>query len=144
MSTLQFADTCLFAPVGIETAYWRQDRTGIYKGGTQLSMRPRDLARIGVLCLNEGVWDGQWLNVSTKTHILVRPDYFAGRGYAYHWWTADEFAAYYAAGSQGQNLYIFPESDLVVVVTGTIARGEILPDRLVAEYVLPSLDSAVY
>jgi len=144
-TTLAFADEHLFGPLGIETVRWNRDRAGVYKGGTQLFLTPRDLAKIGVLCLNAGVWDGEevvsseWLAQSTQTRIRGRPDYFAGRGYAYHWWTLDEYGVYYASGSQGQYLYVFPKMDLVVVFTGTIQRGEISPEKLAREFILPAI-----
>lgn len=144
-STLEFAREHLFEPLGIETVRWSRDARGVYKGGTQLHLTPRDLARIGVLCLNDGVWGGQrivsseWLAESTRTRLRGRPDYFAGRGYAYHWWTADSYAAFYASGSQGQALYIFPDHDLVVAFTATIREGDISPEALTRDYVLPSI-----
>ncbi len=142
---LAFANEHLFGPLGIEGARWNRDRAGIYKGGTQLYLTPRDLARIGVLCLDDGEWDGrrivssEWLAQATQTRIRGRPDYFAGRGYAYHWWTLDEYGVYYASGSQGQYLYVFPEMDLVVVLTATIRRGEISTEALAREFILPAI-----
>jgi CubicO group peptidase (beta-lactamase class C family) len=145
ISTLAFAQEHLFAPLGIGPVIWNQDRAGICKGGTQLSMTPRDLARIGALCLNNGLWgdrrivSSEWLEASTRTRILGRPDYFDGRGYAYHWWTADDFGAWYAEGSQGQNLFLFPELDLIVVFTATILDGDIFPLTLARDYILPAV-----
>ena len=144
-TTLAFADEHLFGPLGIEGVRWNRDRAGVYKGGTQLYLTPRDLAKIGILCLNDGVWDGEaivssgWLAQSTQTRLRGRPNYFAGRGYAYHWWTLDEYGVYYASGSQGQYLYVFPEMDLVVVFTGTIQRGEISAEKLAREFILPAI-----
>ena len=145
MRLSDFAQEHLFAPLDIQSYQWTRDRTGLCKGGTQLYLAPRDLAKIGVLCLNGGMWDGEqivpaaWLGESTRTHILGRPDYFSGRGYGYQWWTVDEMGVYYASGSQGQCLYIFPDDELVVVFTGTITAGDIFPDRLMLDYVLPAL-----
>ncbi len=146
MTTLQFAREALFAPLGIENIAWARDRTGLYKGGTQLYIRPRDLAKIGVLCLNEGMWNGtrvvskEWIEQSTQTRVHGRTDYFAGRSYAYHWWTADAYRAYYASGSQGQNLYVFPELDLIVVFTATVQEGAIFPEALTRDYILPAVE----
>ena len=144
-STLEFAREHLFAPLGIETVRWKQDARGICKSGTQLYLTPRDLAKIGALCLNDGLWRGrrivssEWLAESARTRIHGRPDYFAGRGYAYHWWTLDEYGVYYASGSQGQTLYVFPEHELVVVFTATIREGNIFPEALMRDYILPAI-----
>jgi len=146
-TTLAFAREHLFGPLGIETVRWNQDRAGIYKGGTQLFLTPRDLARIGVLCLGDGLWDdrqivsSEWLAQSTQTRICGRPDYFAGRGYAYHWWTLDDYGIFYALGSQGQCLYVFPKFELVVAFTATILEGRILPEVLAREFLLPAVRS---
>jgi CubicO group peptidase (beta-lactamase class C family) len=145
MSTLQFALQALFSPLGIEDLYWRQDMTGLYKGGTQLYMCPRDLARIGVLCLNRGRWNGEqifseaWLEQSTRTRIHGRPDHFAGRSYGYHWWTLDDYDVFYAAGSQGQFLYVFPTMETIVVFTATILEGAISPEALARDYLVPAI-----
>ena len=144
-STLEFARDYLFGPLGIESVRWNQDRMGIYLGGTQLFLKPRDLAKVGVLCLNGGLWDGNpivssaWLAQSTCTRIYGRPNYFAGRGYAYQWWTLDEYGVYYASGSQGQSLFIFPEHELVVAFTATIRSGNISPEALTRDYILPTI-----
>ncbi len=148
MTTLQFAQQALFDPLGFEDVYWRPDGTGLHKGGTQLYLRPRDLAKIGVLCLNDGRWNGAqivseaWLEESARTRIHGRPDYFAGRGYAYHWWTLDECGVYYASGSQGQNLYVFPDLELVVVFTATVLEGDVFPEALTRDYLLPAVGTA--
>lgn len=144
-STLDFAREHLFGPLGIDAIRWNRDARGIYKGGTQLYMTPRDLAKIGALCLNDGLWGSRrivsadWLTESTQTHIHGRPDYFAGRGYAYHWWTLGTYGVYYASGSQGQTLYVFPDHNLVVVFTATIREGTIFPEALTRDYILPAI-----
>lgn len=147
-TALEFARAALFDPLGIVGVSWNRDRQGIYFGGTQLYLTPRDLARIGVLCLSGGIWNGQqivssqWLSLSTRTHILGRANYFEGRGYGYQWWTLDDYGVYYASGSQGQALYIFPELDLVIAFTATLLEGAISPEILVRDYILPAIVGA--
>ncbi len=144
-TTLEFARANLFEPLGIDEVRWNRDRQGINFGGTQLYLTPRDLVRIGVLCLNDGIWNGHqivssnWLALSSRTQIYGRANYFEGRGYAYQWWTLDDYGVHYASGSQGQALYIFPELDLVIAFTATIVEGAILPEVLVRDYILPAV-----
>ena len=81
-------------------------------------MSALDLARFGLLCLREGQWrderivSQQWLALSTKAHTVFNPSRPA-RGYGYLWWV-DE-GLYYASGTGGQRLFVWPERNLIVV-----------------------------
>lgn len=56
MTTLEFARQNLFEPLGIRNVYWSKDRGGTYKGGFDLQLTPRDMAKFGYLYLNGGRW----------------------------------------------------------------------------------------
>ncbi len=85
-------------------------------------MSARDLARFGLLYLNNGRWEDQqvlpagWVHESTKEHSTL----LAG-GYGYMWWTAREKSqlgnlnAFWAAGYGGHRVYIVPGARLVLV-----------------------------
>ncbi len=83
-------------------------------------MSARDLARFGLLFLNNGKWkDSQiipatWVQESTAAHSKARRG-----GYGYMWWTAGgrlgELGGYAAAGYGGQWVYVIPGAKLVVV-----------------------------
>src|SRR5690606_19670033 len=49
----------LFTPLGITTATWERDHAGNFIGSSYLYLSPEDLARIGQLFLNGGVWGDQ-------------------------------------------------------------------------------------
>ena len=72
MSTRKFAEQVLFDPMGIGIVGWQQDPNGIYFGGNNFSLLPRDVARFGQLYLNRGRWgDNQlvpelWVMASTR------------------------------------------------------------------------------
>jgi len=72
MSTLDFAYKFLFEPLGIYEVYWEKDSKGYNFGGGNLFMSPLDLAKIGYLYLNNGVWDNKmivskrWIEQSLK------------------------------------------------------------------------------
>jgi CubicO group peptidase (beta-lactamase class C family) len=53
-STLAFARSALGQPLGVSFDAWTRDPQGIYLGGNEMAMRPRDMLRIGELYLNEG------------------------------------------------------------------------------------------
>lgn len=85
-------------------------------------MSARDLARFGLLYLNNGRWEDQqiipagWVHESTKEHSTL----YAG-GYGYMWWTARDISqlgilnTYWAAGNGGHRVYIVPGAKLVLV-----------------------------
>jgi CubicO group peptidase (beta-lactamase class C family) len=88
-SALDFARDNLFGPLGIVGAEWAQDPQGVNHGWGDLQIHPRDLARIGLLFLNEGDWNGvqvvskDWVAEATRSLVTVDID---GTGYGYQWW----------------------------------------------------------
>lgn len=93
-------------------------------------MSARDLARFGLLYLNNGQWiDRQlisesWITASTQNVVKIRRQGFGYYGYS--WWVDDGDVrsfpnakltglVYYADGSRGHMVVIVPDFDLVVV-----------------------------
>ncbi len=76
MTTMEFADQVLFGPLGITERSW-QLTGGYHAGGHGLHLRTHDLAKIGVLTIDGGIWDGErilskyWLNLSTYPLIQL-------------------------------------------------------------------------
>jgi CubicO group peptidase (beta-lactamase class C family) len=140
----EFAKRNLFAPLGIEKWYWMKYPNGVVQTGGGLWMRPRDMAKIGQLCLNGGRWHGRqivsaaWIAESTRQHA---PD----RDYGFGWWLGALSAgdhkvnAYGAQGRGGQFIIVLPELKMVAVFTGWNegAQGEQAYDML-QRYVLPA------
>ena len=122
MSTYQFAQRNLARPLGIELRPWQTDPQGIYFGGNDMFLRPRDLLRIGTLYLNGGLHEGRqvipraWID-STLPPRTTSP--WNGHGYGYGWWTrrAEGYEVKFAWGYGGQYVFIVPELQLVVVMT---------------------------
>ena len=131
-STGAFAAEHLFGPLGIEEFVWPTDPQGIERGWGDLQLFPRDMARIGHLVANGGLWNGvqvvskSWLEQATRSWIPAEVD---GAGYGYQWWIlAGAFDGLYEArGRGGQAIIIWPDKDIVVVFTGrgVDVRGEI-------------------
>jgi CubicO group peptidase (beta-lactamase class C family) len=123
MTALEFARQYLFKPLHIQDAMWEQDPQGYYDGWGDLSLHPRDMAKLGFLFLHEGQWDGQhivsrqWVREAGKQQI-VAPD-GSEDGYGYGWWMApDTEGGYRADGRLGQYIYVLPAWNMVVVTTG--------------------------
>ncbi|MFX0078934.1 MAG: hypothetical protein ACFE8O_06785 [Candidatus Hermodarchaeota archaeon] len=107
-------------------------------------LRPRDIAKIGYLCLRGGVWDGQiivplsWLVTSTSCHLTFHP-IPGSSGYGYQWWVYPHVGAYAARGVLGQHIWVIPNRDLVVVITGD--SDGIQHHMIVENFIIPSTPS---
>jgi CubicO group peptidase (beta-lactamase class C family) len=141
MLTQNFAQERLFTPLGINTPRWDKDADGLAIGGWGLTLTPRDMAKLGFLYLHGGVWDGQqivpaaWVEASTMAHIETGGDL----NYGYQWWIYPDGSGYTALGRYGQIIFVAPESDLVVVFTARIERGDAPLRDLIDKYILPAV-----
>ena len=129
MNTLDYANQNLFEPLGVQEKYWQKDPQGFRAGGFGLALLARDLAKIGFLYLNEGVWNGRslisksWVRESTRQQVHVH-NLYGSNGYGYQWWIkeVDGCFSYGARGRRGQFIVVVPELDLVIVVTSETAQ----------------------
>ena len=92
-----------------------------------IAITPRDMAKFGLLYLNDGVWNGKqiipsnWVKESTTSKIQINSD----EGYGYFWWTkkfnsnGSTIDTYYAWGYGGQYIFVVPSLNLVVSMTGS-------------------------
>jgi CubicO group peptidase (beta-lactamase class C family) len=132
MELSSFGDQYLFEPLGIESVSWIPFLGGWPEIGGVQSMRPRDMAKIGLLVLQNGNWNGEqiisedWIRLSTQEHVSLDPDQQPswGEGYGYLWWLGDvriigsSVRSVCALGGWQQVIAIFPKLDLVVVING--------------------------
>jgi CubicO group peptidase (beta-lactamase class C family) len=125
----QFAMTNLFTPLDINNFEWKTiSGEHIFASGG-LFLTPRDLAKIGQLCLNMGEWNGsaiiskKWLEESTRSWIYPT-ELGIGNGYGYQWWLNDfnvngkHIHSYFAAGWGEQLMFIVPEENMIVLFFG--------------------------
>lgn len=139
-----FADQHLFGPLGITDVTWPTNPAGINIGWGELRMLPQDMAKIGFLYLNKGVWNGEqvvpaeFVAASTREYIPATLE----DGYGYQWWVSD--AGYYLAlGYAGQFIYVVPEKDLVAVFTSDLEERDFYtPQNLLDEYIIPAAVAA--
>jgi hypothetical protein len=121
-SAADFARDELFRPLGITDVYWPSDPQGVTHGWGNLQLRADDLAKIGLLLLRGGEWNGarivsrEWIQWSTTSHARYRGNDY----YAFGWWThADAPPGFFEAmGRGGQRLSMLPAKDVVVVMLG--------------------------
>ena len=145
LSALEYGNENLFGPLGIEDVVWPSNPEGISMGWGELRMQPADLAKIGLLYLHHGVWDGTriipsaWVGESTGRQIQANT---LREYYGYQWWIHPS-GTFMALGYAGQYLVIAPELDLVVVFTSTLDEEEFfLPWSLYETYIVPAVSES--
>ncbi len=151
-STHQFASEVLAKPLGIALARWPRDPQGIYFGGNEMRMTPRQMIALGELYLNRGGARGRqvvpaaWVDASCAPRTRSRWD--PDREYGYGWWIQEVGGrrACFAWGFGGQYIFVFRDLDLVVSVTSSMTASD---ERwgyrrrlfeLLATHVLPHVD----
>jgi CubicO group peptidase (beta-lactamase class C family) len=150
----ELASERLWRPMGAEQdAYITVDAKGVPFAGGGLSAGLRDLGRIGLLMLNDGVIDGKRLfpaEVVRKIRAGGDPTKFGtaypaliGGSYTSMWWKyPGDDGVFAARGVHGQTIYVDPSSEMVIVRFASFPRAEnplidptTLPAfRAVAEY----------
>jgi CubicO group peptidase (beta-lactamase class C family) len=129
-TTWQFAQSALARPLGFTLAQWPRDPQGIYFGGNDMLLTPRQMLAFGELFLHDGRVHGQqvvpetWVRESCVPKTTSRFD--AGREYGYGWWI-DEVGgqpACYAWGYGGQYIFVLRNLDAVIVATSSTSTDD--------------------
>ncbi len=131
MTLSEFASEYLWTPIQAERdALWCLDhKDGIEKAYCCFNTNATDLARLGQLVLNNGVWDGkqvvsqEWLrkSLAPASHIVDKNGK-AVDFYGYQWWMLNHRGhdIKYARGILGQYVFVIPDINVVVVRMGHI------------------------
>ncbi len=141
-----FAAGNLFSQLGITNYRWNfKPDSSSFDDACQLHMRPRDMAKLGLLYMNEGQWKGrqiisrEWVRDSLSRHSVVR-----GTEYGYLWWRqflnvdGTRMDGVTAKGNGGQRIYLWPTLDLVAVITGGNYNEQSPSDEIQIKYILPA------
>ena len=122
-----FAVRFLFEPLDISGTRWMKLRDELVNGGYGLEIKPRDLAKIGYLFLNEGKWEDKqiisqkWIDHSLQKNVDFDKAFghLSDSGYGNLWWNglAGDTRVFFALGYAGQFLVVIPEMDIVMVAT---------------------------
>lgn len=141
---IEFAIKNLFSPLGINgmhnvvlrseeeqmafytrekhTKGWVVDPQGINTASWGLTLTPVDMAKIGQLYLNGGLWEGkqiisqQWIDISTQEHIR-----WDSLSYGYLWWIIDEKEQSYAAlGDGGNVIYVNTKKNMAITIASLL------------------------
>jgi CubicO group peptidase (beta-lactamase class C family) len=130
MTTWQFAQENISKPLGFSLAPWPRDPQGIYFGGNDMLMTPRQMLAFGELFLNRGrvgdrqVVPAKWIDASFAPRVQSPRD--DDRSYGYGWWIQElaGHRARYAWGFGGQYIIVVPDLELVVVSTSSSTVSE--------------------
>ena len=142
----KFADNHLFAPLGIDHSEWWYTKSGLPQTHAGLRLRPRDMAKIGQLYVDNGRFHGRqvvsaaWISESAKGH-------YSNDRYGFGWWL-DHFPYHgrsvdvlAAEGNGGQFIFAIPELSLVIVFTGGNYGSSVANQvfRIAIDHVLPAV-----
>jgi len=140
-----YGEAYLFAPLGIKH-HWKRTYLGVVDTEGGLYLNGADLAKIGYLYLNDGVWDGKrlvadaWIRQSLTPAIATG---WQGLWYGFKWWLqprddAQDFV-WHAIGLGGQRLMVFPAEELIVTFTGWDIEQDIAFDAELANRALAAV-----
>lgn len=147
----EYATERLFEPMGMEHYAWqRADERGLVSAGWGLRLRPVDLAKLGMLLINDGQWQGEQLVPAGWVAQMTTPQ--AVRDFGYYLWRqhiVDTETSFDMMGFKGQFVTALPEHDAVVVMTGMLpidgglrhAKNVRIFRDVVNDYILPALDA---
>lgn len=132
----EFAKEVLFNKLGITEFNWEKEN-GVVPCDLGLELYPRDMAKIGLLVLNNGNWNGEqiirkeWINASTKPYV-AESEFF---DYGYQWWyrskrnkswwnnpvrgSKSEHEMFLALGAGGQYIMVIRDLNMVIVTTSS-------------------------
>lgn len=127
---LTFPRRALLNKIGMRHTFPETDPYGNFILSSQMYTTPRDLARLGLLYLRGGVWNGERILPEGWTDYVAKPapaKSGTGWGYGAQFWLLGDDArvpadTYTTAGARGQLSTIVPSRDLVVARMGLDPR----------------------
>ena len=157
MSFEEFSEKYLFVPMGMDQAEWDLIYpTGEVEAAGGLRITPREMAKIGALMLNDGVWNGEqiipvrWIEkckfpFPACMDINIPGEDLDHMGYSYAWWTKQinykgKVINWFSAnGWGGQQIIVLPELKTVLVFTGASYTKKVKEYKIFERYILPAL-----
>lgn len=154
----KFSEEYLFKSLEIDSSNWAlRYKNGVIEAGGGLEMTPRDMLKIGVLYLNNGIFNNrqiiseQWIEkcstpYSNNMNIDIPGHESGNHGYSYSWWlksfskSGEEINLNKAVGWGGQEIIILPELNTVVVFTGGNYIPIVKVSEILEQYILPAIN----
>ena len=144
---MEFLQPRLFAPLGISSASWDSCPHGVNLGGWGMSATTEDIAKLGQLYLQKGIWEGVrvlpegWTGEATRFHISNgdNPESDWAQGYGFQFWRS-RHGAYRGDGAFGQYCIVMEAQEAVVAITSNVGDMQATLN-LVWEHLIPALNS---
>ncbi len=154
----KFSEKYLFKPLEFDSCSWPvRFKNGVIEAGGGLEIKPRDMVKIGITYLTNGVYNDkqilskQWIKKCTIPYSnnmnIDIPGHVSGRhGYSYSWWlksytkSGKEINMYNAVGWGGQQIIIVPELKTVVVFTGGNYNSDVMIFEILEKFILPAIN----
>lgn len=148
-----FAHRYLFEPLGIDDVWFWPGNGGPQNNGMALiSLRPRDMAKIGQLYLQGGMWKGKRILpnefiAEATSPIVVNAEgnsLFESYDYGYFWWVNPKVyggnpeSVYLARGAGGQVILVSPADETVMVITAWNMTRPAKPQMIWDRYLSPN------
>jgi CubicO group peptidase (beta-lactamase class C family) len=135
----------LFEPLGMDGPVWGKSPEGVNLGDGGISLHTEDLAKLGLLYLQKGVWNGkqllkrEWVEAATSLQTASggNPDSNWDAGYGYQFWQ-NKVTGFRADGAFGQFSFVLPKYDAVLAVTSGTGNMASVMDTM-WESLLPAL-----
>jgi hypothetical protein len=144
----KYGEKYLFTPLGMKY-FWKRTPLGVVDTEGGLFLSGPDLAKLGYLYLRDGMWDGkqvvskEWVRESLTPFI----DAEEGFKYGFKWWllprTDRQGAVWMARGFGGQELMVFPEENLIAVLTGWNILKDETEARELVNRILPAVKTQI-
>lgn len=137
-SYFNFPQQRLFGRLGMTSAVMEPDASGTLVGSSYMYATPRDWARIGLLYLQDGMWNGERILPQGWVDYSLTPADAAEQGqYGVQIWlnagAPDDpedrpfpdlpANMYYLSGFEGQNVVVLPDQELIVMRMGVTTTG---------------------
>jgi CubicO group peptidase (beta-lactamase class C family) len=127
---LAYPSRAIFEPLGMTSAIMETDAAGTFVGSSYMYATARDWARFGLFLARDGVWEGARLlpeGFVAQMHEANRSS--GGRYSKMQTWLPKPGAglpsdAFVISGHDGQNVFVIPSLDLVIVKLGLTPRSQ--------------------
>ena len=143
---LSYMRTRLFAPLAISNPRFEPDMCGTPVGSSYLYVTARDYARFGQMCLDDGKIGEERILPEGWVEYTMTPASDSNGKYGSYFWLnrdgslsdapADTFSC---QGHDGQEIYIIPSEDLVVVILGYSPRSNRVDFNAVLKDIIDTL-----
>ena len=149
----------LFRPLGINNVSWAESPQGVNTGGWGLYLKTEDLAKMGLMILQKGQFEGkqivpaEWIEAasaaqvpcvpagmnSDQAHLMKKAAKTSDwlQGYGYQMWRC-RYNSFRADGANGQYIIMIPDKNAVIITTADIQdmQAEI---NLIWKHIYPAL-----